>query len=161
MITADKMRVMVVDDDMELLKTLGCVLEKLGCEAQVFEDPRQALNTYSECVFDLVLTDLNMPVMSGLEVLKRIRKMNPQARVALITGCIGGEWETLAEHGGVFKIIRKPMNLSDLHSMLAETGSRGESQPTPDRVGLTGKNSGGRCEKGTRPAGYERIENGT
>lgn len=143
MIKTDKMRVMVVDDDVELLKNMGWVLNRLGCEAEIFDDPRAALNAYADSEFDLVLADLSMPEMNGLEVLRRIRRMNPQARVVLITGCPGGAWETLAEHRGVFRIIRKPMNLSDLNSVLAETGSRGEDEPVADTARRNAEPSGG------------------
>lgn len=117
------MKVMIIDDDMELLRNLAAVLNKMGCEVCVHGEPGQAISAYRDGGADLVLTDLKMPGINGLEVLRRIRAIDPSARVALVTGCPGGSWETLAEREGVFRILGKPLNLSDLNALLSEVRS--------------------------------------
>ncbi len=119
----NRSRVMLIDDDREMLVSLGAVLERLGCSVTMFSDPGEALDAFEAGETELVLTDLSMPGMSGLDVLRAVRGRDPGAAVALVTGSVDGEWRNEAEREGVFRILKKPINISMLNEILKELHS--------------------------------------
>ena len=67
-------RVLVVDDDQSLRRVMEMELEEIGCEVLSAASGQEALDILSTQVISVVLTDLKMPAMSGLDLLRRIRK---------------------------------------------------------------------------------------
>jgi DNA-binding NtrC family response regulator len=116
-------RVMLIDDDREMVVSLGAVLERLGCSVTMFSDPGEALNAFEAGETELVFTDLSMPGMSGLDVLKAVHGRDPGAAVVLVTGSVDGEWRNEAEREGIFRILKKPINISMLNGILKELRS--------------------------------------
>ena len=82
-------RVAVVDDEPRLAKVLGMLLRREGYEVSVFDDSRAFVAALAESTFDLVLTDLKMPGMSGMQLASAIGAQNPKLRVLFITGFAG------------------------------------------------------------------------
>jgi len=79
-------RVLVVDDEPSVLSIVRRTLEWGGYDVVSCSGGRQALECYSQNRFDLVLLDVMMPDLDGVEVLRRIRTINPEAKVMLMTG---------------------------------------------------------------------------
>ncbi|MHA1347852.1 MAG: response regulator, partial [Candidatus Heimdallarchaeaceae archaeon] len=78
-------RILLVEDDEELNLVLKILLERLGYEVISTPEGRTALNLYNNS-YDLVITDIVMPEMGGVELIQRLRKQNSEVKVIAITG---------------------------------------------------------------------------
>jgi DNA-binding NtrC family response regulator len=78
-------RVVVVDDDPSVCKTLNMILEENGDVEQSFSQPRQALQAIRKKPFDLALVDIKMPDINGLELVERIREEDPRVAILVLT----------------------------------------------------------------------------
>src|SRR5947207_5883833 len=79
-------RALVVDDDEAVLRFHQQALLRLGLEVVSFRTAEEALPALSSQAFDLVLTDVRLPGMSGSELLQEVRRVQPDAAVILATG---------------------------------------------------------------------------
>jgi DNA-binding NtrC family response regulator len=105
------MRILIVDDEGSLLVTLVANLELEGFEVTGVQDAVSALQLVREQQFDLVLTDIRMPGMSGVELFRAIRIVHPDLPVLLMTAFAA---ETLVEEAiqeGVFAVLPKPFDI--------------------------------------------------
>lgn len=75
-----------IDDDEELLFIMGIYLKRYGATVYTFTNPAEAIERCKTCQMDLVVTDYMMPTMSGIDVLERIRTMDPNIPVIIYTG---------------------------------------------------------------------------
>jgi DNA-binding NtrC family response regulator len=103
-----KIRVLVIDDEPDLTDVLTLILED-DYETTVFNNPVEALKVIETGTFQLVLTDLNMPQMSGVDVIHQIRKVKPKIPVVIMTGHGEGEPEVVeALKAGGGMVLAKP-----------------------------------------------------
>jgi two-component system, NtrC family, response regulator AtoC len=119
-----KEKILVIDDEVSILEVVKLGLEEAGFKVDVFSDPIEALNAFSESNYDAVLTDINMPEMSGLEVLRRCKKINPESVVILITAYSSIDSAIEAIRGGALDYIRKPFRMEELILRLNEALDR-------------------------------------
>jgi len=117
-------KILVIDDEISILEVVKLGLEEGGFKVDVFSDPIEALNRFSEGNYDAVLTDINMPEMSGLEVLRRCKKIDPEAVVILITAYSSIDSAIEAIRGGALDYIRKPFRMEELILRLKEALDR-------------------------------------
>ena len=80
-----KNRILVVDDDHAMRLALSESLESCGYDIVAAENGREALELFKKGKFDLVVTDMKMPGMTGIEVLRGVKKLSPEIPVVLIT----------------------------------------------------------------------------
>lgn len=80
-----KANVLVIDDDYHMRIALKESLTKTGYSVSLAEDGLKAINEISKRIFDIVITDVKMPHLNGIELLKHIRKENPLLPVILVT----------------------------------------------------------------------------
>jgi DNA-binding response OmpR family regulator len=110
----NNLRVLVIDDEEELVSTLVERMMLRNIDAHGALTAREALRRLQEQDIDVVILDVMMPGMDGLELLKKIKKEYPSTQVILLTGR-GSEKESeigLAE--GAFDYLIKPINIEDL-----------------------------------------------
>ena len=112
------MRLLVVDDEPIVGKRLKQVFGKIGFEIETYTDSALALAAIAEKPFDIVVTDLKMEGIDGIEVLKRVRAMNPKTRVIIITGYASPDTAELAQQEGVFAFLAKPFRLDELKQVI-------------------------------------------
>lgn len=112
------MRLLVVDDEPIVGKRLKQVFDKIGFEIETYTDSATALAAVAEKSFDIVVTDLKMEGIDGIEVLKRVRAMNPETRVIIITGYASADTAELAQEHGVFAFLAKPFRLDELKQVI-------------------------------------------
>ena len=83
--TSNTKKVMLVDDEADVISVLKVVLEENGFEVDTFEDPIVALKSYRAGVYDLLILDIKMPEMDGFELYDQIKKIDEDAKVCFLT----------------------------------------------------------------------------
>ena len=111
-------RLLVVDDESIVGKRLKQVFSKIGFEVETYTEAAPAMAAMAEKPFDIVVTDLKMEGMDGMEVLKRVRALNPRTQVIIITGYASPATAELAEQQGVFEFLAKPFRLDELKQVI-------------------------------------------
>jgi len=116
-------RILVVDDDPALLGTIGRVLRSGGYDAHLASDGLEGLRMFRAVKPDLVITDINMPVKEGLDVILLLRTWVPEQRIIAITG--GGKPGKAdpflaAPELGAWSVIAKPFRAEQLLRSVAE-----------------------------------------
>ena len=111
-------RLLVVDDESIVGKRLKQVFSKIGFEVETYTMAAPAMAAMAEKPFDIVVTDLKMDGMDGMEVLKRVRDMNPRTQVIIITGYASPATAELAQQQGVFEFLAKPFRLDELKQVI-------------------------------------------
>jgi DNA-binding NtrC family response regulator len=106
--------VLVIDDDPLIRKTLSSYLSKKGFEAVVAEDGEEGIQKYEEHVPDLVVLDIRLPDVDGLEVLGRIREKNPNAGIIIMTAYDDMKTTIEAIKSGAFEYLVKPLDYVEL-----------------------------------------------
>ena len=114
----EKLRVMVLDDEPIVGKRLRQALTKQDFEVEVFEDPTNAISRLGEAHFDIVVTDLRMEEVNGIQVLEYITANCKNTRVILITGYATVEVAREALVKGAFDFIAKPFKPRDLRAVI-------------------------------------------
>ena len=112
-------RILIVDDDEMDRALLAEVLQKAGHEPLFAPDGKVALGIWRNSKVDLVVTDIVMPELDGLELLKSLKVEDPKARVIAVSG-VSAEKLNKAARSGAFAILTKPVNP---HELLGEISS--------------------------------------
>jgi len=107
-------RTVIVDDDRTIGDILKDLISKEHISVEVFNDSLEAVKSITREPVDVVITDLMMPRISGLEVLRQAKVMNPEVVVIIITG--HGSLETAIEaiREGAYDYIKKPFKLQEM-----------------------------------------------
>ena len=113
-------RILVVDDEPTALKNLRRILEKEGHKVATYANPVRALERLSAEPFDVVISDLRMPHLSGLELLDSIKRQNPGVEVIIVTGFASLEGAVEATKKGAYHFLAKPFTPEELRSKLDE-----------------------------------------
>ena len=111
-------RLLVIDDEPIVGKRLQQVFGKMGFTVEIFTNPGPAVAALEAEPFDIVVTDLKMEGMDGMEVLTRAKALNPETRVIIITGYAQPETADEAYDKGVFDFIAKPFRLDELKQVI-------------------------------------------
>ena len=106
--------ILVVDDESTTQDTLGVFLETEGYRVATVNSGEEALTRIKEQAFDVIVADVVMPGVGGLEVLERSRALNPGAAVILMTGHATVETAVEALRKGACDYLQKPFRLPDL-----------------------------------------------
>ncbi len=111
-------RIMIVDDEKNTREGLKWALEGTGAEIQVAQDGEQALVRLGTIPVDLVITDLKMPGMDGVELLTHVREEFPDTDVVILTGHGTVESAVEAIKEGAFDYLMKPVNIDELQLLV-------------------------------------------
>ncbi|MDO8736630.1 MAG: PAS domain S-box protein [Thermoleophilia bacterium] len=122
-------RVLVIDDEATIRNLLGDILTGIGHEAAMAASGREGMELFATASesgesFDLVLTDLGMPEMSGWEVVDEVKRMSPETPVALITGWGDQLDSDKMKESHVDSVIAKPFRVDDIKLLLLQALSR-------------------------------------
>ncbi len=111
---------MAVDDDPNILAMFKRALEGVGLEVTAASSGEQAVEQLGVRRFDVILSDIAMPGMGGIELLKRVRAVDPDVPLILITGSPLLETAMKAVEFGAFRYLLKPVRLDELRNMVIE-----------------------------------------
>ena len=107
-------RIMVIDDEENICKSCEASLTEDGHEVKTFNSAIEGLKRIKEESFDLVLLDLKMPEMDGIEVLRKIREDYPETIVVMITGYATVDTAVTSMKLGAFDYVSKPFTANEL-----------------------------------------------
>jgi len=116
---SEPLKVLLLDDEPIVGKRLKPALTKIGCEVEVFEDSRKALERLGQIDFDIVITDIRMDEVDGIEILEHVQQKSPRTRVIMITGYAMMSLAKKAMEKGAFDFIAKPFKPDDLRRTVA------------------------------------------
>lgn len=112
------LQIMLVDDEPIVGKRLKPALAKYGLDVEVFEDAGLALKRLSEKEFDIVVTDVRMEDVDGIQVLETVLARSERTKVIIITGYATVEIAREALVKGAFDFIAKPFKPGDLRAAI-------------------------------------------
>ena len=110
----EQFRLIVVDDEKPQLEALCSLLQDAGFDVEGFSEPVSALECLKSQSFDVLLTDLRLPGMDGIELVQRARQLDPDLSVVLMTGHGSIKTAVDAMKQGVLDYILKPFKVSEL-----------------------------------------------
>jgi DNA-binding NtrC family response regulator len=121
----DKADILVVDDDVDLADTLSDILTALGIHVEIAHDGCKAIEKAKAKMFDIVLMDLKMPRMNGVESYKKIKQIRPETIVVLMTAYAAQDLIAEALKEGVYGIWYKPVEIPKIVELVENTPKKG------------------------------------
>jgi len=150
-------RLLLVDDERIALRNLEHVLAKEGYEIVATQSGRHALDLIDSRPFDLVLTDLKMDKVDGMQLLEHVKARHPDVEVIMITGYATLESAVEAMKVGAFHYISKPFRLDEVRQTVAEALEKvrlkRENQALREQLNAVS----GRTRIVTRDGGMQRL----
>jgi DNA-binding NtrC family response regulator len=110
----EKFRLMVVDDEVDFLETIVKRLQARGIDVTGVESGYQALEVLDQRSPDVIILDVKMPGMDGIETLRQIKKKKPLTEVIMLTGHASVESGIQGMQLGAFDYVMKPIALDEL-----------------------------------------------
>jgi two-component system response regulator HydG len=110
--------ILIIDDEQSILDTLGILLRSEGFGTLTFQNGREAMARLAELAPDLVLTDIRMPAIGGLEVLETVRKWDVHVPVILMTAQASLQSAVKAVNEGAFYYLQKPFTNDELVALV-------------------------------------------
>jgi len=114
------LEILILDDEPIVGQRLKAALEKEGYCAETFINPIQAVARLEEKTFDIVVTDIRMEDMDGIEILELVRKKNDRTKVIMITGYATLEVARESLTKGAFDFIAKPFKLREMRQAIGK-----------------------------------------
>jgi two-component system response regulator HydG len=129
-----KTNILIVDDEIDLLETLGDIFESKGYNVTMVEDGNKALELLRNKYFDIILMDLKMPGISGVESFKEVKNLHPSAAIIMMTAGSVREEIKQAVGAGVDAVVDKPFNVKKLVATIESILERPLILVVDDRV---------------------------
>jgi DNA-binding NtrC family response regulator len=148
--------ILVVDDEPAILEITATILEMAGCRTVRVPNGRQAMAKLARQSFDLIVTDLYMPELDGLELIQRVQARAEPIPIIVVSGggAFGFDMMGAARNLGALATLPKPIKPDDLLAAVAKILSRG-GQAAPRQRGL------GSAHPGASPENKPRTNPGT
>lgn len=127
---AAKTSILVLDDEPIVLKRLGPALEKAGYGVEVFSRSADAFDRIQETTFDIVITDLKMEGLDGMQFLTEVKERAPRTEVIVITGFATMDTAKESFKKGVFDFLAKPFKLGEI----LETVKKAQTKTLQDNI---------------------------
>jgi DNA-binding NtrC family response regulator len=110
--------ILILDDEPIVCKRLQPALEKKGYRVETFFESAEALKRFGEKLFDIVITDLKMKGIDGMQFLTEVKKRSPLTEVIVITGFATMETAKESFRKGVFDFLAKPFKLGEIQEVI-------------------------------------------
>lgn len=121
-------KVLLVDDEPDFLEAMAARMSVRGLEVTTTTSTIDALGMVESGHFDVIVMDLMMPEMAGLEALKALKDLKPELQIILLTGYATREIETAALKLGAVDLIEKPADIERLLEKIKEAQSKKSDQ---------------------------------
>ena len=126
----DNAKILVIDDEDSIRDIVSQFFEQYGCSVRSASDGQKGIDEAKTDPFDLIFLDLNMPNVTGMEALPRLREVCPDARIIIMTAFASYESKVEAREKGAYDYVLKPINLSKMKEVAEKA--------LPDRRSLNG-----------------------
>ncbi|MXN74135.1 response regulator [Burkholderia sp. 4701] len=132
------LRVLVVEDNEANRELLREQMSLLGCEVATACDGRAGLDAMKSEAWDIVLTDINMPLMNGYEFARTARAEQSTVPIVAISASVTGDELSRCKASGISKVLTKPVSLEQLHELLSSVvkGKRSSVLPAKEQQAL-------------------------
>ncbi len=124
---AEQARILIVDDDPSTVRTTAMILERKGYAVETAENGLQAVNMVEEREYDVILMDIKMPEMNGVEAHRRIKAIRPETTVVMITAYAVETLIQQALDDGAYGILYKPLDIDKMIAIIEEARAKQES----------------------------------
>lgn len=141
------MKILLLDDEADCMESLAGAIGPAGHVCTMFTSPEAAVSAYKDGHYDVVISDMRMPGMNGIQVLQALRAYNPQARVIINTGYGDVETAIAAVNNGAYAFFGKPVDIEEL----LETLEKIESEQQQKRMT--------HAEQEQMASEYQRLKN--
>ncbi|MDE3242722.1 MAG: sigma-54-dependent Fis family transcriptional regulator, partial [Nitrospirota bacterium] len=111
-------KILIVDDEQSMRDVLSIMLKRAGYGVTVAADGEEAVAQLGKDIFDLVITDLKMPKVGGLEVLKAVKDSSPETVVLVITAFASTETAVEAMKRGAYDYLTKPFQVDEVQLII-------------------------------------------
>jgi DNA-binding NtrC family response regulator len=122
-----KLQILVLDDEEIVVTRLKATLEKEGYVVETFTDSRQAKERIEENKFDIVVTDLKMANIDGMQLFEFVKQKYPDTKVILISGFATLKVVKDALQAGVRDVIAKPFKISQIKDLINKIATESEN----------------------------------
>lgn len=112
--------ILLVDDDEDYLRQFRNFLLREGFTVECAVNAEEALTTLQDSNIRLLITDLNMPGIDGIELARRTKKIRPHLPVILSTGIISPRIQRIAENAGIKAVLYKPFDVQRMLAMVRD-----------------------------------------
>jgi two-component system response regulator PilR (NtrC family) len=112
-------KILIVDDDRNIRELLEIMLTREGYDVKTAPDATKALNRCKKEKFDLILTDLRMPKVDGIEFLKAVKDISQETMVILITAYASPETAVSAMKEGAYDYVEKGFDIEDIKTIIS------------------------------------------
>ena len=116
--------ILIIDDELSMREFLKILLEKDGHAVEVASNGAEAMRITADSNFDLIISDIRMPGMSGLELLAEIKKINSDLPVIMITAFASPEDAVTAMKNGAYDYITKPFKVEEIKKVIRSATAR-------------------------------------
>ena len=113
-----KIRILVVDDELSMREFLSILLEREGYKVETAGNAEDGLRLMDSCFFDVVLSDIQMPGLNGIQLLERIKQVSPETSVLMITAFSAAEQAVEAMKLGAYDYISKPFKIEEIKQLV-------------------------------------------
>ncbi len=128
-------RILIIEDDEEMRSLLKDFLEEEGVVTEGVGNGADAIRKLAKESFHLVITDIQMPGLTGLDLLPKIRKLQPQALILVITAFGNEEMHRRSMEGGATAYFEKPIHLRNFRALMHQLVSLQEKKAKETRNG--------------------------
>jgi response regulator RpfG family c-di-GMP phosphodiesterase len=128
------LKVLLVDDHAPVLRFLALAFKSNGCVVATAASAEEAFELLSQQAFDLVVSDIKMPGLSGLDVLRAVKGRQPGTPVVLITGMPSVDSAVFGLRNQAFDYLTKPFSVEDVHKLLQRVREERRSRTQPAAV---------------------------
>jgi two-component system response regulator PilR (NtrC family) len=111
-------KILVADDELSMRQFLEILLKKEGHEVVCAADGQEALSRFEAEVFDLVISDIKMPKVDGLDLLRKVKEKRPTLAVIMVTAYASPEDAIAAMKAGAYDYLTKPFKLEEIKSVI-------------------------------------------
>ena len=112
--------ILIVDDNISLAKSLSFILGKKGYRTSIVKNGLEAVKIVKDKIFDIIFMDIKMPLLNGVEALKKIKKISPTSIVFMMTGYAVEELVNEALEEGAYGIFYKPFDIEKTLALIED-----------------------------------------
>ena len=116
----NKPRVLIVDDNVSLCRTMALVLTRRGCTVSTAADGPEAIEQVRNSHFDMIFMDIRLPTLSGVDTYRRVKSLRPETPVVMMTAYAVEDLVQQALHEVAYGVLYKPLDLDRVVSLVEE-----------------------------------------